>query len=234
MMPSGPYSWSCLKIMTRKGRVARPLRRVRNPAPKKIRSCWKVSVPKEKYQPNPIRRMAVMMTASRRRTISSIGRNYASDVGPARLPDPENILAFLARHGARVPRRRPGQVHLHIAGAGEAGANPVDLALQHRTDGTAGAGQRHFDLDVVLVDVDVVDQAEVDDVEPDLGVDDHLEGLPDLVGLDRSVAIRGLVVGAEVGAPGDLWLLALGLSHDDLLAGTSRPVTQPLQEGVPG
>src|SRR5450759_3953501 len=123
----------------------------------------------------------------------------------SRLPDAKDVLGLFAGHGARVPGGRPNQVNLDVAGPGPAGADPVYLALQHRPDGAARAGECHLDLDVVLVDVDVVDQAEVDEVQPDLGVDDRFESLADLLRVDRFTGGRGLVVGTQV-LGGCLWV----------------------------
>ena len=46
--------------------------------------------------------------------------------------------------------------------------------------GHAGRGERERDVHVALVDLDAVDEAELDEVEPELGVDDVAEGLLDL------------------------------------------------------
>ncbi len=57
--------------------------------------------------------------------------------------------------------------------------------------GQAADGERHVDdRVVVLVDLDAVDEAEVDDVDPELGVDDVAHGLLD-VGRGRRGRRRG-------------------------------------------
>src|SRR5258708_4459030 len=127
-------------------------------------------------------------------------RGHLSSDWPYRtvLPDAEDVLGLFAGHGARVPGWRPDQVDLDVAGTRPAGTDTVDLALEHRADRAARPGEGHLDLDVVLVDVDVVDQAEIDDVEPDLGVDHHLQPFHDLIGVDRLATSLGLVVGPQV------------------------------------
>ena len=57
------------------------------------------------------------------------------------------------------------------------------LLLDHVGERAAGARERHVDDErvVLVVPAEVVDEAEVDDVDAELGVDDVLERLFDLV-----------------------------------------------------
>ena len=66
-------------------------------------------------------------------------------------------------------------------------ATPVELAdeLAHLlgdlgADRAGGGGQGEGDVDLVVLDLDVVDEAQGDEVEPQLGVDYLFEGLVDL------------------------------------------------------
>src|SRR5207245_6394068 len=96
----------------------------------------------------------------RRSTPTAPGAGAAGALNPL-LPDAEDVLGLFAGHLPRVPGRGPDQVHLHVASAREARRDAIDLALQHRPDGAAGAGQGHRDLDVVVLHLDTVDQAQV-------------------------------------------------------------------------
>jgi hypothetical protein len=60
----------------------------------------------------------------------------------------------------------------------DVGSCVFDLLVDHRTDGAAHGGQCELDFDVSLVgDLDLVDEAEVHDVDAELGVVDRLERL---------------------------------------------------------
>src|SRR5438309_1538823 len=115
--------------------------------------------------------------------------------GGGALPDAEDVLGFLAGHGARVPWWRPDQVHLNVARSRQARTDAVDLALQHRPDGASRTRERHVHLDVIAVHIDAVDEAQVDDVEADLGVDHGLECFPDQL---RRQRLRRLIVTVRV------------------------------------
>ena len=78
----------------------------------------------------------------------------------------------------------------NVADVEEALRDVVDQALQRGVglvlddvgQRTGRRGERHVEDDVVaLVEVDVVDEAQVDDVDPELGVDDVLHRLGDVV-----------------------------------------------------
>src|SRR6185312_6587184 len=85
----------------------------------------------------------------------------------------------------RAPRRHPDPVDsdvVHQPGAGAAGQGLARLVLDDVGQWARRRGQRHVeDGDVVVVDVDAVDQAQVHDVDPQLGVDDVAHGLLDVL-----------------------------------------------------
>src|SRR5262245_43893629 len=86
-------------------------------------------------------------------------------------------------HHVLVPGRIEGELDVHLPDPLHVLLEDVvDLLLDARPDGAEGGGQGNHHLDVLLVlDVDLVDQAEVDDVDPQLGVVHLLEGLSDVV-----------------------------------------------------
>src|SRR5271163_984198 len=89
----------------------------------------------------------------------------------------------LFRHAALVPWRveRHGDPDARDAGDGANGIfHPARHLARHRT---ARCGQRHLDGDeAVVVDVDVVDEAELVNVGGNLGVIDRLQRGDDLIG----------------------------------------------------
>src|SRR5690606_8183329 len=107
------------------------------------------------------------------------GREVTDDGGGSDVEaeHPQLVPAVLGDL-VRPPRRHPDPVDLDLAV--ELLQRAGGLVLQHVGERTGGAGQRHVDDDVPLVHVDAVDQAEIDDVDAQFGVDDVLEGVGDL------------------------------------------------------
>src|SRR4051812_23243119 len=120
-----------------------------------------------------------------------MSRPYRSGpAGPAGNSAPERSdgeadgahhLAAVVGDPLRTPRRHPHPVDA------EPVAVPVErlsrLLLDDVGQRAAGRGERHRDEQgvVLVVPVEVVDEAEVDDVDAELGVDDVLQSLGDLI-----------------------------------------------------
>src|SRR5437667_2554604 len=78
------------------------------------------------------------------------------------------------------PRRVPRQLDLDVLDLGHRARDLIDVLLNHRPDRAAHRGQRMDHLDLGALDLDVVEQAELDDVHPELGVLDGAQGVDDL------------------------------------------------------
>src|SRR5262249_5364104 len=108
------------------------------------------------------------------------------------LPDAELGLGFLRGHDARVPTRRPDQVDVDVVYRWKAvGKYGVGLGFDDWTKRAGRRGQRHVDEDVrgIVIDLDAVDQAKVDDADADLGVVDRLQSLTHLLLARKSVRL---------------------------------------------
>src|SRR5947209_3630708 len=118
-----------------------------------------------------------------RRTAASIGarrRTGGGEVGPSRSgSEPERELGVFA-HPLWCPRRREGHRRLDVLDSVELADELLDLLGHLRADGTAGAGQRVGDADGAALDLDVVDQPQFDEVEPELRVDHIAQRLGDV------------------------------------------------------
>src|SRR3989442_6088074 len=85
------------------------------------------------------------------------------------------------RHPVFVPRRVPDDVHVRVGDAGQLLQLVDDFHRKALSGGAARRRQRHADTDHVFgVDGDLVDEAELVDVDGDLGVKDRREHLDDL------------------------------------------------------
>ena len=83
---------------------------------------------------------------------------------------------------------------------GRSPTNSLHLLGDLGADRAGGGGQGEGDVDVLFLDRDVVDEAERDEVEAELGVDDLLERLVDvLLGRDFRVGGRGVGLSAVGG-----------------------------------
>src|SRR5436309_449640 len=81
-------------------------------------------------------------------------------------------------------------VHDVDAGVGDSGQREQVVAdVSHHVGGhrTPERGQRHLHVDALRLDRDVVDEAQVDDVDRDLGVEALAEHFDHVLGLDRGV-----------------------------------------------
>src|SRR5262245_17719145 len=99
---------------------------------------------------------------------------------PLPLPEAEDELRVV-RHPVRRPRRIPRQLHLDVLDAGNGGRRVVDPLLDHRPGGAAHRREAVDHLDLRALDLDVVEQAELDDVHPELGILDVAQRLRDVV-----------------------------------------------------
>src|SRR3954454_10381839 len=101
------------------------------------------------------------------------------------------LLAAVVGDLVGTPRRHPHPVDPDVvdqAGAGAAGQRLTGLVLDDVGQRAGRRGQGHVDDgDVVLVDVQPVDQAQVDDVDAQLGVDDVAHGFLDVLEQRRLV-----------------------------------------------
>jgi len=87
-------------------------------------------------------------------------------------------LGVLA-HSLRGPRWRERHRRLDLLDPVELADELLDLLRNLRPDRAARARQRIRDLDRPVVDLDVVDQTELDEVEPELGIDHIAERIGD-------------------------------------------------------
>src|SRR3990167_10747588 len=89
----------------------------------------------------------------------------------------------LIRHPRGIPGRVEHKVDLHLTDAGDFAYRVLDPAGHLAGHRAAWGGERHVDGDVLLVrDVDLVDQAQLVDVDRDLRVEHRLELLDELIG----------------------------------------------------
>src|SRR5689334_3685239 len=121
------------------------------------------------------------------------------------------LLAAVLGDLLRAPRRHPDPVDRDVldqaagAAAGEGGAG---LLLDHVRQRAGRRRQGHVDDRLVVLDLQAVDQAQVDDVDPELGVDHVPHGLLDVVE-------RGALAGGRRGRR----LRHAGRPPDDLRVG---------------
>src|SRR3954449_5462451 len=102
-----------------------------------------------------------------------------SDVEAERPQLPAAVVGDLVR----APRGHPHPVDGHVVDQPLEGA--LGLVLDDVRERAGRRGERHVEDDVVsLVEVHAVDEAEVDDVDAELGVDDVLHRLGDVVDAD--------------------------------------------------
>src|SRR5262249_16893656 len=112
-----------------------------------------------------------------------------------------------------------GQLDLDAADAGQLADDVLDLLLDQRADGAAGARQRVLDVDLAVVaEPRFVDEAEVHDADVQLGVEDPLEHGLDVVDRRLLLALRRGSLGR--GTSGVVLLVAHGHSSTTL---ASRP-----------
>ena len=114
---------------------------------------------------------------------------------PTGLENAELIAGFI-RHLVGGPRRIEDDFDFDGGDAGEGSDDLLAVGDELRAGGAHGAGHGHVDLDVRLPfgreQIDGVDQAEVHDVDEQLGVDDLLELLTNEVfGELAGTSIRG-------------------------------------------
>ena len=84
-------------------------------------------------------------------------------------------------HAVGRPRRFPGQLDLDLFDAFDRGRDVDDVLLDHRPGGATHRREAVDHLDLGPVDLDVVEQPEVDDVHPELGILDRAERLDHFV-----------------------------------------------------
>src|SRR6185437_12447190 len=127
------------------------------------------------------------------------------------------LLAAVFGDLVGAPRRHPDPVDLDVVDelAHERGAG---LVLDHVGEGAGRAGERHVDHGDALGLLDAVHQAEVDDVDAQLRVDDVAHGLLEV--LDRRLAaLRGRLRHTYRTPNHGL----LGFTHDSPPIGPERP-----------
>src|SRR5436190_13322997 len=115
---------------------------------------------------------------------SSCGRKYtlhpSTSLTGRRFLKPKCELGVLGHH-----LRGPGWVEDHLrvnrGDSGEVADELLHLLGDLGPDRAGGGREGEGDIDLVALDVDVVDEAEGDEVEPELGIDHFLEGLEDVV-----------------------------------------------------
>src|SRR5918992_4483331 len=117
-------------------------------------------------------------------------RRSTADGPSGRSEVPEGRLGLLGHH-LGGPGRTEHHLALDVLDPGEAREQLVHLGFDHGPDRAAHRreGVRDVNPPLIRVDVDLVHQAQIHDVDPELGVVDVLEGLEDLV-LRRDLAVR--------------------------------------------
>ena len=96
------------------------------------------------------------------------------------VAEAENELGVVG-HAVGRPGRFPGQLDLDLFDAFHRGRDVDDVLLDHRPGGAAHRREAVDHLDLRPVDLDVVEQPEVDDVHPELGILDGAERLDHFV-----------------------------------------------------
>jgi len=91
------------------------------------------------------------------------------------------------------PRRREDHRRGDVVDASKLPDELLDLLCDLRTDRATGAGQRERDIDRAAFDGDVVDQAKLDEIQSELGVDHLAKGLGDVIYRNHA---RSLLVGS--------------------------------------
>src|SRR5712664_108253 len=111
------------------------------------------------------------------------------------LDHPQLPARFLG-HALWGPDGLVDDVDAGVLDAGEREQVVADVGHHVGCHRAAKGGQRHLHVDPLRFDGDVVDQAEVDDVDRDLGVEGLAQHLDHLLGLDRRVG-RDLIRRAQ-------------------------------------
>src|SRR6266404_2475876 len=96
----------------------------------------------------------------------------------SRSAEAENELGIV-RHLVGRPRWLERQVARHLTDAGDLPHDALDVLLDHLAGGAAHRRQRVLHLDVLALDLRVVEEAQLDDVHPELGILDLAERLDD-------------------------------------------------------
>src|SRR4051812_34793988 len=104
-------------------------------------------------------------------TTSARSTSTASAAEAASPSEAERELRVLA-HPVRRPRRREDHARLHALDAVQLADELLDLLGDLRADRAARRGEREGHVDIARVDLDPVDEAELDEVQPELGIDD--------------------------------------------------------------
>src|SRR5581483_899668 len=106
------------------------------------------------------------------------------------LAEAEDELRVVG-HQVRRPGRLPGQLDLDVLEVREPRRHDrVDVLLDHGPGRAPHRGQAVDHLDVRPVDLDVVEQAELDDVHPELGVLDGAERFEDLFASGHATSLE--------------------------------------------
>src|SRR5258708_27284209 len=95
-----------------------------------------------------------------------------------------------------VPRWVPGDADVGGADAGDEENLALGVLGDRRAHAATGRGERHVDIYleaalVLLGDVHVIDEAEVDDVDGNLRVENLAQLVPDGLGVGRAASERG-------------------------------------------
>jgi len=130
------------------------------------------------------------------------GRRRPPDESPSPSGAPRAVSVRLVAHAFGRPARIVGELDLHVQHVVQAQERPADLVGQVRTDRTGRCRGGHPDASHAAEDLDAIDEAEVDDVDPELGIDDHPEPLVEVgrvhlqpqqtgqIGVGSAIAVR--------------------------------------------
>src|SRR3954447_3792203 len=123
------------------------------------------------------------------------GSAFGSPFPLADLEDAQRRLGFV-RHHLGAPRRTEHELRPYLAETVDRREERADLVLDQRADRTAHRRQAVSDVDVaVVLHIDLVHEAEIDDVDAELRVVDLHQRLADvLLRHGRNAALRGCVV----------------------------------------
>src|ERR1051325_5940395 len=95
-----------------------------------------------------------------------------------KISDARRNTSLLGHH-ARMPRRIPNDLHIHIRDAVKSQQRPLHALRNAFMHWTARRGERHLDDDARAVDLHAVNKAEVNDVAAEFRVNDLTQRFED-------------------------------------------------------
>ena len=148
------------------------------------------------------------------------------------LNQAELHLADFADH-CLVPRWVPNEFNVSIADAGDAEHFLLGFGGDDGAHAAAGCGEGHFDGDARafafgLLDVAIVDKAEVDDVDGDFRIVTGLELIPDFLLIDANIRGDGAAFGLRGGRDAEGVAIAVSDAGETLIGGNGVAAAERL------